>query len=190
MLKIKNILLLIVLSLGLTSCSEFSKVLNKGTSVEQLALATKLFDAGKYNKALQLFEKILPDYQGKAQLERIQFMMAESNYKTKNYIVSAYLYDRFTKNYPKSTKKEEASYLSAYSYYLSTPRSSLDQSDTQTAIEAFQKFIDKYPNSDKIADANKFIKTKAMFNNFDKHCFKTGLLLRGAAYDCNRRIHG
>jgi outer membrane protein assembly factor BamD len=158
MLKIKNILLWLALSLGLMSCSEYSKVLNKGNSVEQYELATKLFEAGKFNKALQLFEKIMPDFQGKPQMERIQFMVAQSNFGTKNYLMSAYHFERFTKNYPRSTKKEEASYLSAYSYYLSTPRSSLDQKETYTAIEAFQNFINKYPDSDKIADANKYIK--------------------------------
>jgi len=40
---------------------------------------------------------------------------------------------------------------------LSIPRSSLDQSDTKTAIQSFQKFIDTYPNSDKIAEANKYV---------------------------------
>ena len=158
MLKIKNILLLLTLSLGLISCSEYSKVLNKGTAVDQLNLATKYFEAGKYAKALQLFEKVMPDYQGKPQMERIQFMVAESNYKTKNYLLAAYHFERFTKNYPRSTKKEEASYLSAYNYYLSTPKSSLDQKDTQTAIDAFQRFIDKYPDSEKVADANKYVK--------------------------------
>ncbi len=158
MLKIKIILLLLSLSLGLVSCSEYSKVLNKGTSLEQYNLASKLFENGKYTKALQLFEKIMPDYQGKPQMERIQFMISQSHYEIKDYILAAYHFDRFTKNYPKSTKKEEAGYLSAYSYYLSTPRPSLDQTETKTAIEAFQKFIDKYPNSDKIAQANAYVK--------------------------------
>lgn len=158
MLKIKNILLILTLIVALTSCSEYSKVLNKGTSAEQLNLATTLFEKGKYNKSLQLFDKIMPDYQGKPQMERILFMVAQANFETKNYLLAAYNFDRFTKNYPRSTKKEEASYQAAYSYYLSTPRSSLDQSDTYTAIDAFQKYIDKYPTSEKVEEANKYIK--------------------------------
>lgn len=158
MLKIKNILLILTLGVALTSCSEYSKVLNKGTSAEQLNLATTLFEKGKYNKSLQLFDKIMPDYQGKPQMERILFMVAQANFETKNYLLAAYNFDRFTKNYPRSTKKEEASYQAAYSYYLSTPRSSLDQSDTYTAIDAFQKYIDKYPTSEKVEEANKYIK--------------------------------
>jgi len=158
MLKIKQTIILSFLLFVATSCGNFTKVLNKGTSAEQYTLATELYEAGKHNKALQLFEKILPAYRGKPQMERIQYMVSDANYQTKNYLLAAYHFDRFTKNYPKSTKKEIASYLSAYSYYLSIPKSSLDQSDTLTAIEAFQKFIDKYPSSDKINEANELVK--------------------------------
>jgi len=157
MLKIKNSILGLLIALTLTSCGEFTKVLNKGTSVDQYALATKLYEEGKYSKALQLFEKVIPAYRGKPQMERIQFMVAKANYDTKGYLLAAYHFDRFAKNYPKSTKKEEASYLAAHSYYLAIPRSSLDQSDTKTAIDSFQRFIDTYPTSDKIGDANKFV---------------------------------
>lgn len=157
MLKIKNSILGLLIALVLTSCGEFTKVLNKGTSVEQYTLATKLYKEAKYSKSLQLFEKVIPAYRGKPQMERIQFMVADANYKSKAYLLAAYHFDRFTKNYPKSTKKEEASFLAAHSYYLSIPRSSLDQSDTKTAIASFQHFIDTYPTSDKIAEANKYV---------------------------------
>jgi outer membrane protein assembly factor BamD len=158
MLKIKNSIIGLLIALSVTSCGEFSKVLNRGTSAEQYILATDLYESGKYNKALQLFEKVIPAYRGKPQMERIQFMVSMANYKTKNYLLAAYHFDRFTKNYPKSTKKEEASYLAAHSYYLAIPRSSLDQSDTKKAIDAFQRFIDTYPTSNRIAAANKFVK--------------------------------
>ncbi len=158
MLKNKYIILILVIALALSSCSGFQKTLNKGTAVEQYALATKLYEEEKYNKAIQLFEKVIPHYRGKPQMERIQFMYSEANYKSKNYLLSAYHFEKFVKNYPRSSKKEEAAFLSAHSYYLSIPRSSLDQSDTQTAITSFQKFIDTYPQSDKIVAANEYIK--------------------------------
>lgn len=158
MLKIKYFLIITLFTLVATSCSNYSKILNKGTSIEQYGLATELYEAGKYNKSIELFEKVIPAYRGKPQMERIQYMVSDANYQTKNYLLAGYHFDRFTKNYPKSTKNEAASFLSAHAYYLSIPKSSLDQSDTQTAIEAFQKFIDKYPTSDKVAEANSYVK--------------------------------
>jgi len=158
MLKIKQIIIVLLILLGFNSCGKFTKVLNKGTSIEQYTLATELYEAEKYSKSIQLFEKIIPAYRGKPQMERIQFMLSDAYYKTKNYLLAAYHFDRFTKNYPKSTKKENASFLSAHSYYLSIPKSSLDQSDTKTAIDAYQKFIDTYPTSERIVEANKYVK--------------------------------
>ena len=157
MLKNKTFITIIVLSMMLSSCSQFTKVLNKGTTVEQYELATKLYEDGKYGKALQLFEKIVPAYQGKPQMERIQYMMAHSKFETKLYLESEYYYKRFAKTYPKSSKREEALYMAALSLYKSTPRSSLDQSYSQNAIDAFQKYIDSYPDSDRVQEANTYI---------------------------------
>ncbi|WP_299667679.1 outer membrane protein assembly factor BamD [uncultured Polaribacter sp.] len=155
MQKIKNLAYVLVLSLLLFSCGEYQKVLNKGTSEEQYKMAVKLYESQKYSKALRLFEKITPTYRGKPQMERIQFMVAQSNFNEKNYSIAGYYFDRFTKNYQKSSKKEEAAFMSAYSYKLASPRFSIDPTDTNKALEAFQSFINTYPASDKIEEANK-----------------------------------
>lgn len=170
MLKFKHISLVLFAMAILTSCSEFSRVLNKGNSLEQYNLAEKLYNNGKYTKALQLFEKLLPDFQGKPQMERIQYMMSDSYFKTKDYMLAAYHFERFTKNYPRSSKKEEALFLAAYCNYLSTDPSGLDQTDTTKAIESFQNYISKYPESEKVAEANKYVKelqTKLEKKEFD-----------------------
>jgi outer membrane protein assembly factor BamD len=156
MQKIKNLAYLLVLSLLLSSCGEYQKVLNKGTSEEQYKMAVKMYEAQNYSKALRLFEKITSIYRGKPQMERIQFMVAQSNFNEKNYSIAGYYFDRFTKNYLKSSKKEEAAFLSAYSYKLASPRFSIDPTDTNKALESFQDFINTYPDSDKIDEANKY----------------------------------
>jgi len=158
MQKIKNLACLLIISLVLYSCGEYQKVLNKGTTEEQYKMAVKLYESKKYSKSLRLFEKITPTYRGKPQMERIQFMVAQSNFNEKNYSISGYYFDRFAKNYPKSSKREEAAFLSAYSYKLASPRFSLDPTDTNKALEAFQSFINEYPDSDKIEEANQHYK--------------------------------
>lgn len=154
MQKIKNLACLFMFSLLLFSCGEYQKVLNKGTTEEQYKMAVKLYETKKYGKALRLFEKITPTYRGKPQMERIQFMIAQSNFNIKDYTTSGYYFDRFAKNYPKSSKQEEAAFLSAYSYKLASPVFSLDPTDTNKALEAFQSFINTYPTSSKIEEAN------------------------------------
>lgn len=158
MQKNKIYIFILLIAVGVSSCSEYQKVLNKGGVEEQYQMATKMYEEQKFNKAIQLFEKITPNYRGKPQMERIQYMIAQAHYNTKQYTLAAYYFDKFVKNYPKSSKIEEAAYLSAHSYYLASPIFSLDQKDTHEAIIAMQNFIFKYPNSPKIVDANKYVK--------------------------------
>lgn len=155
MRKIKILATNFLAILLLASCNEYQKVLNKGTTEDQYKMAVKKYEAKEYSRALRLFEKITPSYAGKPQMERIQFMVAQSNFNEKNYIQSAYYFDRFTKNYPSSSKLEEAAFLSAYSYKLGSPRYSLEQTDTDKALVAFQAFINDYPNSSRLEEANK-----------------------------------
>lgn len=158
MQKNKIYIFILLIALSVSSCSEYQKVLNKGTVETQYQMATKMYEEQKYGKAIQLFEKITPNYRGKPQMQRIQYMVAQAHYNTKQYTLAAYYFDKFVKNYPKSSKVEEAAYLSAHSYYLASPIFSLDQKDTYEAITAMQNFIFKYPNSVNIADANKYVK--------------------------------
>jgi len=158
MQKLKNLAYILSFSLLLFSCGEYQKVLNKGTSEDQYKMAVKMYEGKNYGKALRLFEKITPSYRDKPQMERIQFMVAQSNFNEKNYSISGYYFDRFAKNYPKSSKKEEASFLAAYSYKLASPVFSLDPTDTNKALESFQSFINEYPDSDKIKEANEHYK--------------------------------
>tara|TARA_B100000795_G_scaffold270049_1_gene262206 strand:- start:4552 stop:5436 length:885 start_codon:yes stop_codon:yes gene_type:complete len=158
MQKIKNLACLLVFSLLLFSCGEYQKVLNKGSIEDQYKMAVKMYESKNYSKALRLFEKVTPAYRGKPQMERVQFMVAQSNFNEKNYSIAGYYFDRFTKNYSKSSKKEDAAFLSAYSYKLASPVFSKDPTDTNKALEAFQIFINTYPNSSKIDEANKHYK--------------------------------
>lgn len=158
MQKIKKILVLLVVSTVLSSCSEYSKVLNKGLNKDKYKMAVELYDKGDYKKAVALFEKLIGPYAGKPQMERIQYMIANSYYETGDYSLSSYYFSKFLTNYPKSTKVDQAAFLSAKSYYLAAPNYSLDQQDTEKALAAFQNYIDKYPNSKLAEEANRYYK--------------------------------
>ena len=125
MRKIKILTLILSVSLLLNSCGEYARTVGKGSMTERYKLAVKKYEAKEYSKALRLFELVIPSYRGKPQMERIQFMVAQSNFNEKNYSTAAYYFDRFTKNHPNSSKKEEAAFLSAYSYKLASPLYSL-----------------------------------------------------------------
>ncbi|WP_348744556.1 outer membrane protein assembly factor BamD [Tenacibaculum sp. 190524A05c] len=140
----------------LVSCGEYQKVLNRGTIEEQYKMAVKMYEAKKYSRALRLFEKVTPAYRNKPQMERIQYMVANSNFNEENFSIAGYYFNRFSQNYPKSSKREDADFLSALSYYNAAPVYSKDPTDTNKALESFQSFIDKYPNSLRLDEANKY----------------------------------
>lgn len=174
--------MLFVCVLLLTSCGEYQKILNRGETKEQYKMAIKMYEAQKYNKALRLFEIITPSFKGKPQMERIQYMVANSNFNEKNYSLSGYYFNKFGINYPKSSKKEEADFLSALSYYHASPVYSLDPADTYKAIDSFQSFIDGYPQSSRIEEANNYYKELRF--KLEKKAFETAKLYYNTAeYD-------
>ena len=158
MQKMKNAVLTLLVVFSMSSCSEYHKVLNKGKNVEKYQMAEKLFNEGKYDKAIPLFEKVIGPYGGKPQLERIQYMIAKSSYEVGDYSLASYYFTKFINNYPKSTKLEEAAFLSAKSYYMGAPKYSVDQQDTYKALEAFQEYINDYPNTELAKEANVYYK--------------------------------
>lgn len=164
----------IIASLILVSCGEYQKVLNRGSIEEKYKMAVKMYEAKKYSKALRLFEKVIPSYRHKPQMERIQYMVANSNFNEKNYSIAGYYFNRFSQSYPKSSKREEADFLSALSYYKASPVFSKDPTDTNKAIESFQSFIDKYPNSPRLGEANRYYKELQL--KLEKKEFEKGLL--------------
>ena len=119
---------------------------------------TRYYNKGEYDKAIRLFKSILTLYQGKPQAERIQYFIADSYYQTNQFLLAAHGFDRFVRTFPKSTRAEQAYYLSAFSHYKDSPEYSVDQEPTQKAIESFQKFINRYPNSKKVVSSDSLIR--------------------------------
>jgi len=155
MKKIISVLLVLIL---FSSCNEYQKALKTEDVAVKFEMATKLYDAGKYSKAIRIFEQIAPAYRGKPQAEKLFYMFAQSYYKTKQYYLAAYQFESFTSGYPKSEKIQEAAYLGAKCYSMLSPVYSLDQTDTKKAIDKLQAFIDNYPNSEYFPEANKTLK--------------------------------
>jgi outer membrane protein assembly factor BamD len=155
----KKIISLVLLIVFFGSCNEYQKALKNEDVAVKFATGTTLYEAGKYSKAIRLFEQIAPAYRGKPQAEKLFYMFAQSYYKTKQYNLSGYQFESFVSSYPKSEKVEEAAYLGAKSYSMLSPLYSLDQTDTFKAIEKLQGFIDTYPNSEYVGVANDAVKT-------------------------------
>jgi outer membrane protein assembly factor BamD len=156
--KMKKLLYLVLVGVFFCSCSEYQKALKSDDVAVKFDLASRLYEKGKYTKAIRLFEEIAPSYRGKPQAEKMFYMFSQSYYKSKQYYLAGYQFESFASSYPKSEKVEEASFLGANCYSMLSPAYSLDQTDTTKAINKLQEFIDTYPNSTYIAEANTVLK--------------------------------
>ena len=143
----------------LASCTPYQKALKSEDSAIKYAEAERQYDKKKYNKAILLFEQIQNVYKGKPQAEKMFYMYSQALYKTKQYYAAGYQFEKFVASYPKSVKTEESSYLGAFCYSKLSPVHSLDQVDTEKAIDKMQEFIDQYPESNNLSEANIVIKT-------------------------------
>ena len=150
----KKFLALFAVIVFLSSCSEYQKALKSEDIAVKFVSATKMYEAKKYNKAIRLFEQIAPAYKGKPSAERMFYFYSMALYKSNQYYLAGYQLENFVATYPKSEKREEASFLASECFYKLSPVYSLDQTDTDKALEKVQKFIDTYPNSEYMTKAN------------------------------------
>jgi outer membrane protein assembly factor BamD len=152
--KMRTFFILIVLAFVFTSCSNFQKVLKNEDVKAKYDLAEKLYDAKDYKKANTILAQIAPKYIGKPQGERVMYFLSNSYFEIRDYNTAGYQFERFLKSYPKSDKAQEAAFFGAKSYYLLSPKYSLDQTDTDKALQKLQIFINSYPNSEFLSQAN------------------------------------
>ncbi len=119
--------------------------------------AIKYYENEKYSKALTLFEDLLTRYRGTSDAEDLAYYTAYASYRLKDYISARYHFKQFALNYPNSQRAEECRFMSAYCFYLDSPRSNLDQENTRKAIEELQLFVNLYPDSERAKEASDLI---------------------------------
>jgi len=135
----------------------------KGTDNEaKYQAALDYYEKKNYDRALQLFDVMQAYYRTKPEGETVSYLTAECYYHKQDYVIASSYYKRFVSRYPFSANAEDALYKSAICYYNLSPKMTLDQSDSYTAITEFQNFIDVYPQSPKVEEANAKIDTLRM----------------------------
>lgn len=144
----RNYSTLFIIALALlTSCGPFAK-LEKSTNWEELYNgANKYYQEGEYNKAIILYEKVLPVIKGSEKAEMAEYNYANCHFKTKRFIESAGYFNTFYKTYNRSAMAEEALFMNAYSLYLDAPDYNLDQQSSKEAVSAIQQFVSRFPAS-------------------------------------------
>jgi outer membrane protein assembly factor BamD len=137
--------------------SEFEKIRTSGDADSIYQSAIKLYDQGEYLKAQTLFELVIGAFRGRKELEEVYFKYAYTFYNLEKFVLAAYYFENFSSTFPTSINREEADYMTAFSYLQMSPSPRLDQQYTQDAIDAFQLFVNTYPQSERVEDCNRMI---------------------------------
>lgn len=147
--------LLVGLVLGLIGCrSEFEQVRLSSEPERILNESIKYFDKGEYLKAQTLMELVVNQYRGTNQGEELFYKYAYTHYHLRNYLLANTYFTNFANTFPNSQYAQDAEFMAAYSSYKQSPSYRLDQSKSREAIDEFQDFADKYPESDKVEECN------------------------------------
>jgi outer membrane protein assembly factor BamD len=147
----------LLLALALGSCSEYNKILKSTDRNLKYGYAKKYFDEGKYSRSIALLEELVPFMKGTAYAEESLYLLAQSHYNTKDYFSATQTFTTYYTTYPKGKYAESALFYSAYGMYLDSPDSRLDQSKTYTAIIEFQKYIERYPQTERAEQAKDYL---------------------------------
>lgn len=152
-----NSFLVLIVVLTLFSCSDYQKLLKSDDAELKYTKAVEYFDKGDFMRASTLFDAIATYYKGTDRSETVLNYMAKSYMGQKDYYSASEYYKTYVKTYPKGKYVVESKYMIGYCYYLDSPDARLDQSATINALTALQEFLDVYPESDRVSDANKLI---------------------------------
>ncbi|MBG8552262.1 outer membrane protein assembly factor BamD [Hymenobacter guriensis] len=139
------VLLLSTLLLG--ACSGYQKLLKSDDVNKKYTAAIEYYEKGDYARAGTLLEELIPLLKGRPEAEKADFYFANTNFQGGNYTLSAYYFQQFAETYSSSALVEEARFMHAKSLFRDSPEFELDQTNTYTAIESIQDFLNQYPES-------------------------------------------
>lgn len=117
----------------------------------------KYLNKKDYPRAVEEFNTVVESFSGSAVVDSALFYLGESHFKNEDYLTAAYEYERVYTDYPSSQFVAEAQYKKALSYFMESPKASLDQENTGLAIDEFKRFMENFPNHPLAAEAQKRI---------------------------------
>lgn len=153
----RKFLQVILISMVVASCGEYHKILKSNDYQLIYRKAVEYYNAGDYQRSLSLFEGIRNVFAGTSKAQHIAYYRAFCSYNERDYQYAAELFKQFVSVYPDSPLAEECQYMIGFCNYKASPRPLLDQQPTEKALQEFEFFLNRYPNSTRKDDINKYM---------------------------------
>lgn len=144
---VKNFYIVLLVAVFLTSCGEYQRLLKSRDPEEKYQAALQYFNQKQYVKAQTLLDDVTAYYKGTERSEDVLAYLARCYMGQKSYESTTDYYQAYIRNYPKGKYATEAYFQVGHCQYLDSPDARLDQTTTKNAIEAFERFVELYPES-------------------------------------------
>lgn len=152
-----NFILLIVL-ISFASCSNYNKLLKPTTDIEyRYEAAKEYYLNGEYSKAAPLLEGLIRTFKGSDKAEESLFLLGMCYYESYDYYTASQYFKTYYTSYPRGEYAELARFFSGKALYNDIAEPALDQTDTYTAIQELQLFIEYFPASSRRDEAQKML---------------------------------
>ena len=151
---IKQALTALIPLMLLSGCAkEFNSVYKSGDIKYRYEYAKESFALGKYQRAATLLQDLIVPEKGTQDAQECLYMLGMAEYKNMDYQTASETFKKYVKSYPRGDYSEMAKYYVGQSLFMSTPEPRLDQTETVAAINAFQEYMDLYPDAKHKEDA-------------------------------------
>ena len=147
-------LVLIFLGVLFSSCGEFSKILKSEDNDLKFKAAKEYYDNSKFDKALPLFDDVLAAWKGQDKSEEVYFYYCYSQYAIGNLPAASFHFKNFTETFFTSKHLQECAFMRAQCEYEMVMPTELDQSQTQTALQELQLYVNLHPGSEYVDSCN------------------------------------
>ena len=144
----KNLFIIVGIALLLSSCAgEFNKVYKSTDDDYRYEYAKQCFAEGKYVHAVTLLEGLISVFKGRDNAQESLYMLGMAQYMSRDYESASHTFKKYGSSYPRGLYAEKAAFYVGESLYESAPEPRLDQTPTIGAINAYQQFLDLFPES-------------------------------------------
>ncbi|MFQ5744687.1 MAG: outer membrane protein assembly factor BamD [Acidobacteriota bacterium] len=111
-----------------------------------------------WHNAADIFDTVLKNYPSSPHLAEARLGLGQANYeigRPETYIIAIDAFQSFLTYHPSHPRADYAQYMIGMSYVAQMRAADRDQTETKKAVEAFEQFLEVYPNSDLLAEAQR-----------------------------------
>jgi len=124
---------------------------------DQYAVARREFDAERWDRAVVELQKLVFNHPGAAFIDSAQYLLAMAYFNEKEYPSAILEFNKILYSFPTSPLADDAAFMVAKCDFEMAPRAELDPTHTEKALDETRRFLDDYPQSDRVPEAEELL---------------------------------